>query len=178
MLFLRSRPFPGGCFGYHSHSDGVHGAGLHEEPGLLPGRAIRIEAVAECIRKMVESMKRKYFHRCCVVPRSSSVDSSPFHSLDRDSRLHILLNYIQVKTFLHIFVTKTANKNYTLKIVVILCHPPFLLIILLLKAHNWIGILVLSTGLIIKAIPDATKPFFGYDDLPNILPEDPVRMRS
>jgi len=42
-----------------------------------------------------------------------------------------------------------------------------------LKAHNWIGIAVLSTGLIIKAIPDAVHPFADYEDMPNILPEDP-----
>jgi len=42
-----------------------------------------------------------------------------------------------------------------------------------LKAHNWIGIAVLSAGLIIKAIPDATAPFLEHEDLPNILPEDP-----
>jgi len=42
-----------------------------------------------------------------------------------------------------------------------------------LKAHNWIGIAVLSAGLIIKAIPDATAPFLEYEDLPNILPSDP-----
>ena len=52
-----------------------------------------------------------------------------------------------------------------------------------LKAHNWIGILVLSAGLVIKAIPDAVKPFVEYtvnwndthpNDLGNILPDDPV----
>jgi len=55
-----------------------------------------------------------------------------------------------------------------------------------LKAHNWIGILVLSAGLIIKSIPDAVKPFVDYtinvdvngtDIHPNggenILPSDP-----
>jgi len=51
-----------------------------------------------------------------------------------------------------------------------------------LKAHNWIGILVLSAGLVIKAIPDAVKPFVEYtvnwndthpNDLGNILPDDP-----
>merc|ERR1719454_356270 len=51
-----------------------------------------------------------------------------------------------------------------------------------LKAHNWIGILVLSGGLVIKAIPDAVKPFVEYtvngtdvhpNDLESILPEDP-----
>jgi len=43
-----------------------------------------------------------------------------------------------------------------------------------LKMHNWIGILVVCLGLIIKAIPEATKPFLEYEDLPNILPEDPA----
>jgi len=51
-----------------------------------------------------------------------------------------------------------------------------------LKAHNWIGIGILSTGLMIKAIPDAVKPFVDYtingtdihpDSLGNILPDDP-----
>jgi len=51
-----------------------------------------------------------------------------------------------------------------------------------LKAHNWIGILVLSGGLVIKAIPDAVKPFVEYtvngtdvhpNGLESILPEDP-----
>jgi len=42
-----------------------------------------------------------------------------------------------------------------------------------LKAHNWIGIAVLSTGLIIKALPDALKPFVDYEVLPNLLPMDP-----
>jgi len=51
-----------------------------------------------------------------------------------------------------------------------------------LKAHNWIGIGVLSLGLMIKAIPDAVKPFVDYtvndtdihpDSLGNILPDDP-----
>merc|ERR1711970_309720 len=51
-----------------------------------------------------------------------------------------------------------------------------------LKAHNWIGILVLSGGLVIKAIPDAVKPFVEYtvngtdvhpNSLETILPEDP-----
>ena len=52
-----------------------------------------------------------------------------------------------------------------------------------LKAHNWIGIAILSAGLMIKAIPDAVKPFVDYtingtdihpDSLGNILPDDPV----
>jgi len=51
-----------------------------------------------------------------------------------------------------------------------------------LKAHNWIGIGILSAGLMIKAIPDAVKPFVDYtingtdihpDSLGNILPDDP-----
>jgi len=51
-----------------------------------------------------------------------------------------------------------------------------------LKAHNWIGIGVLSAGLLIKAIPDAVKPFVDYtingtdshpNSLGNILPDDP-----
>jgi len=53
-----------------------------------------------------------------------------------------------------------------------------------LKAHNWIGIGVLSAGLLIKAIPDAVKPFVDYTvdangtntgpgSLGNILPDDP-----
>jgi len=51
-----------------------------------------------------------------------------------------------------------------------------------LKANNWIGIGILSTGLMIKAIPDAVKPFVDYtingtdihpDGLGNILPDDP-----
>ena len=59
-----------------------------------------------------------------------------------------------------------------------------------MKAHNWIGILVLSTGLIIKSIPDAVKPFIDYtinvdvngtDIHPNggenILPSDPVSVK-
>jgi len=42
-----------------------------------------------------------------------------------------------------------------------------------LKAHNWIGIAVLCTGLIIKAIPDAAHPFVDYEAMPALLPEDP-----
>jgi len=47
-----------------------------------------------------------------------------------------------------------------------------------LKMHNWMGIITVCFGLIIKAIPDAAAGFLTHDDLPHVLPEDPIDWKS
>jgi hypothetical protein len=44
-----------------------------------------------------------------------------------------------------------------------------------LKLHNWVGIAVLSSGLVIKGLPDAAKGLgMSHEDMPIVIPADAV----